>query len=87
MWLDIQNIFNKSTHSNAAALVQGTLDYCCQLWSPNTPGQIQMLEMVARKFIRQINVLRHLNYWQKLAHRRMYFQKIRRERYMILYIW
>ena len=69
------------------SLVQATLDYCCQLWSPNTPGQIQMLEMVARNFIRQIKGLRHLSYWQQLAHLHMYSQQRRRERYMIIYIW
>ena len=68
-------------------LVQSTLDYCCQLWSPNTPGQIQMLEIVARNFIRQIKGLRHLSYWQQLAHLHMYSQQRRRERYMIIYVW
>lgn len=48
------------------ALVQPTLDYCSQLWSPYKKGNVQRLETVQRAFTRQIRGLRHLNYWEHL---------------------
>ena len=69
------------------SLVQPTLDYCSQLWSPTTPGQIQSLEMVQRTYLRKISGIRHLTYWQQLIDLNMYSLQRRRERYMIIYMW
>ena len=69
------------------SLVQPTLDYCSQLWSPTTPGQIQQLELVQRNFLRHIHGMRKLSYWQQLRQLKMYSQQRRRERYMVIYMW
>lgn len=47
-------------------LVVPVLEYCWQLWSPWTPGDIRTLEEVKRSFIHRITSLRDLNYWERL---------------------
>ena len=69
------------------SLVLSKLDYCSQLWSPTSKGNIQMLEMVQRTFIRKIDEVRHLDYWMQLKKLRLYSLERRRERYMIIYTW
>lgn len=69
------------------SLVQCKLDYCSQLWSPTKKGEIQALEMVQRSFIRKINGMRDLSYWEQLKKTGMFSQERRRERYMVIYIW
>ena len=69
------------------SLVLSKLEYCSQLWSPTTKGNIQMLEMVQRSFIRKIDEMRHLDYWTQLKKLRLYSLERRRERYMIIYTW
>ena len=69
------------------SLVLSKLDYCSQLWSPSAKGDIQKLEMVQRSFIRKIDGVRNLSYWDQLKKLKLYSLERRRERYMIVYIW
>lgn len=69
------------------ALVLPIMDYCSQLWNPASTGDIQTLEMVQRSFIRKIDSVKHLDYWQQLQKLRLYSLQRRRERYIIIYMW
>ena len=69
------------------SLVLCKLDYCSQLWSPTRKGEIQLLEMVQRSYIRNIASVRQMSYWEQLNYLRLYSLERRRERYMIIYIW
>ena len=68
-------------------LVLSKLDYCSQLWDPSKKGYIQDLELVQRDFIKRINGLSELDYWQQLKSLALYSLQRRRERYMIIYVW
>ena len=63
------------------------LEYCCQLWNPCDVGSIQLLESVQRNFVRRINGVQHLSYWDQLKHLGLYSLQRRRERYIIFYAW
>ena len=67
------------------ALVQPTLDYCSQLWSPHKKGDIQQLEVVQRLFTKQIRGLRDLNYWDRLKELGLCSQPRRWDRYRATY--
>ena len=69
------------------SLIVPLLEYCCQLWSPSTPGDIRKVEAVQRTFTYRISGYRHLTYWQRLDKLRLYSLQRRRERYAILYMW
>ena len=69
------------------SLVLPILDYCSQLWSPSTEGQIQRIEKVQVCFVRKIIGLSGLDYWQQLARLGLFSLQRRRERYRIIYIW
>ena len=69
------------------SLVLPILDYCSQLWSPSTEGQIQKIEKVQVCYVRKIIGLSNLDYWQQLARLGLYSLQRRRERYRIIYIW
>ena len=69
------------------SLVLPILDYCCQLWSPTPPGQIQALEKVQWSFISKIVGMSNLSYWQQLNYLHIYSLQRRRERYIIIYMW
>ena len=69
------------------SLVQPHLDYCCQLWSPPSQYNINMLEDVQKSLVMKIWNLADLNYWEKLQKLRLYSQERRRERYQIIFIW
>ena len=51
-------------------------DYCSQLWSPSRVGDIQSLEMVQRAFIKKIDGMYLLSYWQQLKSLGLYSQYI-----------
>ena len=68
-------------------LILCDLDYCSQLWSPSKTGDIQALELLQRSFVRCINGMRGLNYWEQLRKLRLYSLERRRERYIAIYIW
>ena len=67
--------------------LRSKLEYCCQLWCPTQTRGIQSLEQVQRNFIRKINGIQYLSYWQQLQKLSLYSLGRRRERYMLLYIW
>ena len=69
------------------SLVIPILDYCSQLWSPLTVKDIQLIESVQRTFTAKIISIRHLNYWERLKHLKLYSLERRRERYIIMYVW
>ena len=69
------------------SLVLPKLEYCCQLWSPDSIGEIQELEAVQRTFTSRISSVKHLDYWERLKHLRLYSLQRRRERYQIIYTW
>ena len=69
------------------ALLQCKLDYCSQLWSPTSKGEINNIEMVQRNFLRKITNVDHLPYWDQLKKMKLFSQERRRERYMIIYVW
>ena len=48
------------------SMVLSKLDYCSQLWCPLQTGDIQALERVQRSFVRKIQGIRNLNYWEQL---------------------
>ena len=62
-------------------------DYCSQLWSPYTVADIQKLEMLQRSFVRKIDGMHALNYWEQLNKLGLYSLERRRERYRIFYVW
>ena len=69
------------------SLVAPVLDYCCQLWSPSTPGLIQRLEGVQSSFFRKIVGMAALDYWEQLKALKMSSLQRRRERYICIYVW
>ena len=68
-------------------LVQGHIDYCSQLYSPNLATDLLKLENLQKSFSKKIPAVRHLNYWERLRTLKMYSQQRRLERYRILYTW
>ena len=69
------------------SLVRSRLEYCCQLWCPAKKGDIQALEQIQRSFLRKINGMQGLSYWEQLRTLSVYSLERRRERYLIMYIW
>ena len=68
-------------------LVLCHLDYCSQLWSPSTAGNIQCLELLQRAFITRIAGMAGLSYWDQLTSLKLYSLERRRDRYQIIYTW
>ncbi|XP_066930501.1 uncharacterized protein [Clytia hemisphaerica] len=66
------------------SLVLPHLDYCSQLWSPNSIHQIEQIESVQKNFFNKIKGLSAFNHWEQL---KMYSLQRRRERYRFIYIW
>lgn len=62
-------------------------DYCCQLWNPHKKGHIQSLELLQHSFLKRIQGLVHVPYWEQLYHLKLYSLQRRRERYIALYTW
>ena len=69
------------------SMVLCKLDYCSQLWCPSEKGDIQLLEMVQRSFLRRVSGLGHLSYWELLRYLKLYSLERRREHYLIIYTW
>ena len=69
------------------SLIQCHCDYCSQLSSPTSMGEIMALENLQRCFLAKIDSVRGLSYWQQLSSLKLYSQERRRERYSILYTW
>ena len=68
-------------------LVQGYIDYCSQLYFPTKVADMEKIENLQRIYTRNIPEVRNLNYWQRLAHLKMYSQERRMERYRAMYVW
>ena len=62
-------------------------DYCSQLWNPHRTGDIQDLELLQRSFVRKINGMQNLSYWEQLKSLNLYSLERRRERYIVIYTW
>ena len=69
------------------SLIAPVLDYCCPLWSPNSPGLIQSLESVQSSFFNKITGMASLDYWEQLKALKMFSLQRRRERYICIYVW
>ena len=69
------------------SLVIPLIEYCCQLWNPWKPKDIQAIEAIQRTFTCKITEVQHLNYWERLHELKLYSLQRRRERYIIIYIW
>ena len=69
------------------SLVLPILDYCSQLWSPTSKGQIQQLEEIQKSFTRKIRAACRKDYWSRLSSLHLYSLERRRERYRIIYAW
>ena len=67
-------------------LVLPILEYCCQVWSPSTLGEIRSVESIQRFFTSKIDCLNSEFYWSRLKKLALYSLERRRERYIILYI-
>ena len=68
-------------------LILCDLDYCSQLWNPSKTGNIQALKLLQRSYLRCINGMQCLNYWEQLGELILYSLERRRERYIAIYIW
>ena len=68
-------------------LIQPHLDYCSQLWAPYKSSDQQKPEAIQKSYTRQIDGMKFLNYWERLAALHMYSQERRQERYRIIYTW
>ena len=69
-------------------LIMPKADYCSQLWNPqHSKSDIQDMEMLQRAFIRRIEGMANLSYWEQLKKLKLYSLERRRERYLILYVW
>ena len=69
------------------SLIAPVLDYCCPLWSPNSPGLIQSLESVQSCYFNKIAGMAPLDYWEQLKVLKMSSLQRRRERYICIYVW
>ena len=69
------------------SLVLPILDYCSQLWSPNTMALIQTIELVQVNFLNKISGMSALDYWDQLKHQKIFSLQRRRERYVCIYVW
>ena len=69
------------------SLVLPIMDYCSQLWCPIELSQIKQLEAIQQSFTRKIKTSSPCDYWERLAHFKLYSLERRRERYRILYVW
>ena len=69
------------------SLVLPLLDYCSQLWNPCSVGEINMLESVQRTYIKRIEGMHQLTYWQQLQQLKLFSLQRRRERYIIINLW
>ena len=69
------------------SMIQSRLDYCSQLYSPSSAGEIKQLENIQRAFTARIQGMQDMNYRERLTYLRLYSQERRRERYCIIFIW
>ena len=88
-WI-MRTFFSRKTHIMKflwKTLVQGYIDYCSQLYFPTKAADMEKIENLQRIYTRNIPEVRNLNYWQRLAHLKIYSQERRMERYRAMYVW
>ena len=68
-------------------LVIPLLEYCYQLWNLRKAKDIQAVEAIQRTCTYKITEAPHLNNCERLYELKLYSLQIRRERYIIIYIW
>ena len=68
-------------------LVQPHVDYCSQLYMPESGGKLSDLENLQRNYTSRIPSVRHLDYWARLKELQLLSQHKRLERYRIIYVW
>ena len=66
------------------SLVRSLMEYCSPLWSPQTVGDIQLLESVQRNFTAKISGMNDLDYWQRLKALDLMSLQRRRDRYAVI---
>ena len=69
------------------SVVLPKLEYCSQLWSPASKGDILKLELIQRQYVRKIKLNHNFDYWDRLSALNLYSLERRRERYRIIYTW
>ena len=60
--------------------VRPNLEYCSPVWSPSTPGLINCLESVQRRFTKKLSGMSALSYDQRCAHLKLERLELRRLR-------
>ena len=68
------------------SLVRSLMEYCSPLWSPQTVGDIQLLEAVQRSFTAKITGMQEKDYWQRLKSLDLMSLQRRRDRYAIIHM-
>ena len=71
-------------------LIYPSMEYNSILWSPSSPELISLIESVQNNFLRIIcspDTPNNMDYWDRLAHYKLYSMERRRERYSIIYAW
>ena len=67
--------------------LQPSIDYCSQLYSPNSGPQLMKLENILRSFTKRIDGFHTLNYWDRLKALNISSVGRRFQRYKCIYIW
>ena len=65
--------------------LQPLIDYCSQMYSPVSGGQLYRLESLLESFTAKMTGLKDIHYWRHLEILKMYSVNRRFERYRILY--
>ena len=71
-------------------LIYATVEYNSVLWNPADQELVDLLESIQNNFLKAINsstLPSNADYWDRLAHYKLYSLQRRRERYMLLYTW
>ena len=69
------------------ALIRPILEYCCLVWSPSSPGEIQAIENVQRCFTRRVSGMEGADYWERLRRLNLMSLQRRRQRYALIHVW
>lgn len=69
------------------SLVQNHFEYCCPLWNPSSPSEINLLESVQQTFTSKIWALQHLDCLDRLTALELMSLQRQRERYIIFQMW
>ena len=62
------------------------IDYCSQLYGPNSGSGLLKLENLQKAFTSKISGIGHLSYWERLKKLKIYSITRRFERYKIIYV-